>query len=125
MNKLHSMLMELGADSGLTGFRDAETAIQMMIEDPSLKKNIVRDLLPKAGAKTGRSGIAVERCIRHMLEGMQEDPAWPRRLQTVGAKYHAPGLSGQFIREGRPLNLKKFLIVVADIAGERWNEEAE
>jgi hypothetical protein len=124
MDKLHSILAELGGNPMLQGFEIACDCIQAMIEEPDLKKQLLKRLYPRIGEKYGISYHGVDRNIRVMLEHMQIRQDYFERLKKVGMKYHATFLLQQFSILGgtRP---KEFMTTIAAVLGDTWNEEAE
>jgi hypothetical protein len=124
MNKLHSIIAELGGNPMLQGYEMACDCIQAMIEEPDLKKQLIKRLYPRIGEKYGVSYYGVDRNIRVMLEHMQIRPDYFERLKKVGRKYRATFLLQQFsiLTGTRP---KEFMVTMAAVLGDTWDEEAE
>jgi RNA 3'-terminal phosphate cyclase len=124
MNKLQSILGELGATPDQVGYQAACACIELMIEDPYLGEKFQKRLYPAAAERLGTTDYAVERGIRYMLGNMQASQAFLERLRSVGRRYKAPFLLTQF-GERDNVTTKEFITTIAYVLGDTWDEEAD
>lgn len=124
MDKLHSIIAELGGDPVRMGYEMTCDCIQALIEDPFMARSITKNLYVIVGDKHDVAPSCVDRDIRTMLHQMQDQEAFFERLKKVGIKYHAPCLLQQY-GQGDPIKPKQFLLTMASVLGDTWKEEAE
>lgn len=67
-HKIYELLNQCGVPASLNGRDYLQKAIEMAIDDPSLKKNITKRLYPTLASEYGTTPSRVERSIRHAIE---------------------------------------------------------
>lgn len=68
MNKIEAALLDIGVPPSLLGFRYLCDAIEIVVADPSYKRNVTSKLYPEVGQRNGSTGWRVERAARHAIE---------------------------------------------------------
>ena len=64
---ISALFLKIGLPAHLLGFRFAQEAVEMLVEDPSLMKNRTKVLYPAIADLHDTSGFCVERAIRHVI----------------------------------------------------------
>ena len=78
-----ALFLRIGLPAHLTGFRYAQEAVMMLVEDPSLMKNRTKVLYPAIGERNNTTSFCVERAIRHII-----NQTWDRGIAARYEKEH-------------------------------------
>ncbi|NLN18666.1 MAG: sporulation transcription factor Spo0A [Firmicutes bacterium] len=71
-HRVAQLLRRLGMPSHFLGFRYLQTAIAMVVDDPSLLNHVTRSLYSEVARQHGSSWSKVERSMRHAVEATWE-----------------------------------------------------
>ena len=98
---ISSLFLRIGIPAHLLGFRFAQDAIAMLVDDPMLMKNRTKVLYPVIAEKHHTSAFCVERAIRHVIALTWERGIAERyRKERGSGSLHLPldrPTSGEFI----------------------------
>jgi two-component system response regulator (stage 0 sporulation protein A) len=98
---ISSLFLRIGIPAHLLGFRFAQDAIAMLVDDPMLMKNRTKVLYPVIAERHHTSAFCVERAIRHVIALTWERGIAERyRKERGGSSLHLPldrPTSGEFI----------------------------
>lgn len=98
---ISSLFLRIGIPAHLLGFRFAQDAIAMLVDDPMLMKNRTKVLYPVIAEKHHTSAFCVERAIRHVIALTWERGIAERyRKERGSSSLHLPldrPTSGEFI----------------------------
>lgn len=78
-----ALFLRIGLPAHLTGFRYAQEAVMMLVDDPSLLKNRTKVLYPAIGERNHTTSFCVERAIRHII-----NLTWDRGIAARYEKEH-------------------------------------
>lgn len=85
---ISSLFLRIGIPAHLLGFRFAQEAIAMLVNDPMLMKNRTKVLYPMIAAKHQTSAFCVERAIRHAISLTWERGIAERYRKERGSANH-------------------------------------
>lgn len=99
---ISSLFLRIGIPAHLLGFRFAQEAVVMLVDDPMLMKNRTKVLYPAIAQKHQTSAFCVERAIRHVITLTWERGIAERYQKERGnnSRLHLPldrPTSGEFI----------------------------
>lgn len=107
---IRRILKELGIPSRILGHSYLVSALELMVEEPSLLYVITKQLYPRVAETHNTTASRVERAIRHAIE-----IAWDRGGLDVQYKYFGNSVKAE---KGKPTN-SEFLSVVADVVRQK------
>lgn len=99
---ISTLFLRIGLPAHLLGFRFAQDAVVMLLDDPMLMRNRTKVLYPAIAARHRTTAFCVERAIRHVISLTWERgiAAKYEREQSSITKLHLPQdkpTSGEFI----------------------------
>lgn len=99
---ISTLFLRIGLPAHLLGFRFAQDAVVMLLDDPMLMRNRTKVLYPAIAARHRTTAFCVERAIRHVISLTWERgiAAKYEREQSNVTKLHLPQdkpTSGEFI----------------------------
>jgi hypothetical protein len=110
MDRIEDAMLGMGCNPKYRGFRYAHQAIQMLIDDPTLERNVSKELYREAGD----TPTSIERSIRYMLLKLRDDPEYIPKTEAVARSLDVPA---ELLRSGKP---KTFLILMARAIGQDY-----
>lgn len=70
--KTFDLLMDVGCNPGLLGFKYLKEAVIMQVNNPKTTQQMTKVLYPDIAKKFGTTAVRVERAVRHCIESMFE-----------------------------------------------------
>ena len=113
---IRRLLLEVGVPASLRGYRYSVTAIELLMQDPTMADGITKVLYPQTAKRHNSTPSRVERAIRHGVE-----TAFSRGDLDVLYGFFGNTVGGL---SGKPTN-SEFLTTMANIAAERMAEQGQ
>ena len=123
MTKAGRLLAELGVSDTKIGFRILEQLIGLVVDDPSLARNLFGEATVIATERCGASYESSAKSIRYALHEAVVRSDFEKRLERTEQKYGIPDIR-DIMTGGGAISAKKLVLKAANALGDSWKEEA-